>query len=69
MKNEIWEVLKELTRWYDIVLLVALSCIAVFSICHTWYQTTPDRLSDPVNWITMVLMFVIYYFIFWFRRK
>lgn len=69
MKNEIWETFKEIVRWYDVVLLVAAFSIIGYSIYHTWYQNTPERLSDPVNWVLTTVLLVIYFFVFWFRRK
>ena len=64
MKN-IWE----FVRWLDLILFVILFPVIGYSIYHTWYQNTPERFSDPVNWVTMAVLSVIYFFVFWFRRE
>ncbi|MCK5343933.1 MAG: hypothetical protein KAR20_11045 [Candidatus Heimdallarchaeota archaeon] len=40
-----------------------------FSLHHTWYQNTPERLSDPVNWVVMVVLGILYFLGFWFFFK
>ena len=32
-----------------------------FSLYHTWHQTTPERLMDPINWAVAGVYVVIYF--------
>lgn len=46
-----------------ILLGTVLLGLIVFSVYHTWYQNMPERLSDPVNWVVMAVLAILYFFV------
>lgn len=47
------------------ILLISLGTFVFgllgFSIHHTWYQNSPERFTDPVNWCVFVVFVVLYF--------
>ena len=52
-----------------ILIGVWLFCIFGFSTYHNWHLTTPEILSDPVNWVLAGVLIVIGFLITYWGSK
>ena len=52
-----------------ILMGIWLFCIFGFSMYYNWHLTTPEKLSDPVNWILCGVLIVIGFLITYWGSK
>ena len=51
------------------IFLIALICGTAWRLIHNWNLTTPERLTDPFNWIFGLSTCLVYLILIWWRKK
>lgn len=43
-----------------IIMFISILGVGVFSTIYNWNKTSPERLTDPLNWVITVVLITIY---------